>query len=199
MCLLVSRDESAADRLYSDTVLEDDEYLYLRACVHVLNGEYYRAYQRFTWLDYNDSEARAEACARPWPKNGEIYRNSKYKGTKTTLIVKIDQQNNGEAAFIKLYASNGDLVSCLFISKAGKATAKIPADTYTIKIGTGDLWFGPEYAFGENGEYEILIFEENRNWIWLKAHYRYQINLDASEHDPKAGSLSTELVEYDDF
>lgn len=200
MCLLCLRDEAAAyDLLVDSSVITQDEMTYLRACGFELTGQYYKAYQTFCQTEWEDANPRAETCVQSWPKNGEIYRNDDYPGKKTYLHIKIDSQDAGQAALIKIYAENGDHVSSLFIGGAGKVTAKIPGGTYTVKMGVGESWFGAEDAFGKEGYYETMLFDGGADSVTLKPGYEYTLTINTSVSDPNADGVGSEYEEYEAF
>lgn len=197
-CCLCLKDEDAAH----DTLvgfMSEDEFTYLCACGYELTGEYYKAYQKFCLTGWEDANERATACAQEWPKNGEVYRNSTYSGKKTYLHIQIDSQNEGQAALIKIYANNGDLVSCLFIGGAGKATAKLPGGTYIVKMGVGESWFGVEDAFGSKGTYQTMLFDDGAKKVTLKSGYEYTLTINTAVSDPSAEDVRSEHEEYEGF
>ncbi len=197
-CRLCLKDEDAAyDALVGS--MSEDEFTYLCACGFELTGQYYKAYQKFCLTGWKDANERAEACAREWPKNGEVYRNSAYSGKKTYLHIKIDSQDDGQAALIKIYANNGDLVSCLFIGGAGKVTAKIPGGTYIVKMGVGENWFGVEDAFGSKGTYQTMLFDGGAETVTLQSGYEYTLTINTSVSDPAAEGVGSEYEEYEGF
>ncbi len=197
-CYLCVKDEDAAYDLLVGSMSED-EFTYLCACGFELTGQYYKAYQKYCLTGWEDANERAERCAQSWPKNGEVYRNSEYSSKKTYLHIKIDNQDEGQAALIKLYADNGDLVSCLFISGAGKVTAKIPGGTYTVKMGVGENWFGIEDAFGDEGYYQTMLFDDYADTVTLKSGYEYTLTINTSESDPTAEGVGSEHEDYENF
>jgi hypothetical protein len=199
-CLFCLHDEDAAYAILVDGgYMTEDELTYLRACGFELTGQYYKAYQAFCLTGWEDANERAEGCAQDWPKNGEVYRNSDYTAKKTYLHFAIDSQDAGQAALIKFYAENGDLVSCLFIGGAGEVTVKLPGGVYTVKMGVGERWFGVQDAFGKEGRYETMIFDGGADSVTLKSGYEYTLTVNTSVSDPEADDVGSEYEEYEEF
>lgn len=199
-CLFCLRDEDAAYAILVDGgYMTEDELTYLRACGFELTGRYYKAYQAFCLTGWEDANERAECCAQDWPKNGEVYRNCDYSAKKTYLHLIINSQNAGRAALIKLYAENGDLVSCLFIGGAGEVTAKLPGGVYTVKMGVGESWFGVQDAFGKQGYYETMLFDGGADSVTLKSGHEYTLTVNTSVSDPEADDVGAEYEEYEEF
>lgn len=175
-----------------------DQETYLKACAWEMKGSFYKAYNAFSSSNWNDYEARMEACVQKWPTNGEIYHNPSYYGSGTTLKI-VAGKEEGQAMLIKIM--RGDtLISALFLGNGNSITASLPAGTYTVKTGVGESWFGLNDAFGEEGYYETLIFDNDRKEVTLENGYDYTLTLNFSgESDPDADDVGSEPEAFEDF
>lgn len=203
MILLIATDEDAAwetvsDALTGEGLMEDDEIAYYAACAQETIGNYYSAMLRFEDLDYLDSAERAAACVREWPKNGEVYRNPAYGGRKAYLNIKVDGDAD-YATFIKIYAENGDYVAGAFIGGSASVTVKLPGGNYFINKGTGYDWYGANEAFGDEGDYATLYYEDGSSVTTLKSGYEYTLTFDTSYDDPEADDVGTEDIGREGF
>lgn len=129
---------------------------YAEAVQALSEGKNYTAYVAFTALgDYEDAAAKAKSCIVSKPKNGELYRNSKYKRNDCDQILVMP--NDGYYTYMKIYAKKGnseELVSTLFIHPGKTLKIHLPAGEYIIKAAYGKgNWFGPEEMFGDDGQY----------------------------------------------
>ncbi|NMA13602.1 MAG: hypothetical protein GX933_10555 [Chloroflexi bacterium] len=193
------------DNLGEDEIIYHDELgiswdqeAYLKACAWEMKGKFYNAYQAFYQSGWNDYETRMEACVQKWPTDGEIYHNPSYYSSGTTLQI-IVGKDDGQAMLIKIM--RGDtLVSALFLGKGTTVTASLPAGTYTIKTGVGETWFGLNDAFGEDGYYETLLFDNDMREVTLDYGYDYTLRLNFSgEADPDADDVGSEPESFKDF
>lgn len=140
-------------------------------------GKYYSAMKAFQESAWKDWRKQANACVQKWPKNKEIWRNKSVKGSDVKLTVKVNGVKKDEAMLVKIYTKAGKLASCLFIGGTGKATAKLPAGTYTLMSGTGKTWFGYIEAFGEEGKYSSMLFNGGKKTVALKRRGIYTITV----------------------
>lgn len=193
--LLVLRDPDAAEALLADSL--GPEYDYIRGCINQLAGRFYTARRDFIESQWGDWAARAEACARPWPGNGQIYKNSALKGGAVQLTVQV----NGEAenaTLVKVYTSDGDLAAALFIGGKGSATTFLPGGRYAVKDGRGPRWYGLEEAFGDEGVYEAMTFGEEET-VLLAAGRGYTITVNADAVNDGAQVVGTEQAGWQGF
>ncbi len=170
---------------------------YQEALILYEQKDYYGAYRAFRAIDYADSRERAQACIQKWPRNGEIWHNRDYSGTGMELTVKVNQADD-VALYVRIY--KGDtLMSCLFIGGTGQATAKLPGGTYTIYDGSGRNWFGKDQAFGKEGHYEIMTFDDGKETVSLKNNYAYTITINVKESNPDTDPIESEYTDYETF
>ena len=161
ICALFMFDaELAGEALYD--AYSDDQLEYFTASAFMQQGRFFSAMEIFEYLFYLDSEERAAACEQDWPKNGQVYRNKKYKASQSSLEITASM-DDGEATYLKIYTVGGELVSGVFIAGSESATVKLPGGTYTMKVGTGSTWYGPVEAFGNSSDayYATLVFGDN--------------------------------------
>ena len=195
--LLIATDEDAAYGLLSASM--GDEYDYTRACALEAKGLYYSAKQAFEDCGYGDWEARAAACAQPWPKTGQLYKNPDVRGSATQLTVKFNSDSN-TAMLVKVYTIDDVLARTMFIGGTGKATVSLPAGRYVIKDGTGQNWYGEAEAFGGEGSYEVMTFNDAGDYeVELKSGYASTITVNVQEFNPNADSVGSDWESWDNF
>jgi hypothetical protein len=200
MCLYIKDDQDAAEELLVGGELTDSEFYYLLGGCAEVAGLYYTAYDYYMYYSSEaDAYDRAQACIQAWPDKGEVYRSPDYNGNQTKLHIKIENQDEGYASYIKIYNESGDWISGLFISGSGTVTAKLLKGVYTIRIGTGEIWYGPLEAFGDEGTYETLLFDGDAEQVELKSGYEYTLTINTSTSDPEADGVGSEYTEYGDF
>lgn len=198
-CLLIYTDEDSAYDLLSGTTMDSDEFEYLQGCCAQLRGLYYTASDFFYYSDWQDWEARMNACVQDWPDKGEVYHNPDYRSDSTTLKIKVANQDEGYATYFKLYTSDGDFVSGLFVDSAGTVSTEIPGGVYVIKMGTGKDWYGPLEAFGDYGDYETLLFVDDEAEVQLDSGYEYTLTINTSTENPDADDVNTEYTDFGEF
>ena len=195
--LLIATDEDAAYGLLSD--LMGGEYDYTRACALQAKGLFYSAKRAFEDCGYGDWEDRAAACAQPWPKTGQLYKNPDVKGNSTQLCVKFNSEPD-TAMLVKIYTTDDVLARTMFIGGTGKATVSLPAGQYIIKDGTGQNWYGEIEAFGDEGYYEVMTFDDyGTAEVTLKSGYTSTITVNVQEFNPNADSVGSAWESWDDF
>jgi tetratricopeptide (TPR) repeat protein len=149
--------------------------------------DYYGAYQAFEALgSYEDAAERMQQCTTPYPSTGEIYHNGSYVSSSSAIV--IDGGNASYAGYYKVY-SGSDLVSTIFLNPGGKCSIDVPSGNYTIKEASGDVWFGEEIMFGDDGYYEVMLFDEGNDYFLLEYNIRVTITLSVANGD--VGSLPT--------
>ena len=178
--------------------IDYDECSYMMACADYLNGNYYKARERFESCYWGDSEERAEKCVQPWPSTGQLWKDNSL-GAGTQLTVKV----NGEpdvGMHVKIYTESGKLAAMLFIGGSGSASTWLPGGTYTIKDGTGRDWYGQEDSFGYYGDYEVMTFDDyGTTDVELKAGYSYTITINVQNASPDASNVGSMYDDYEDF
>ena len=142
--------------------------------------KFYSASVAFGESLYKDWRKQRTACVQKWPKNKEIWRNSKVKGSAVKLTIQIKGKDKKTATVVRIYKGS-TAASYVFISGNGKATVKLPVGTYTIKSGSGQTWYGTKEFFGKYGAYVTHIFNSGTSkTIQLKKNYRYTLTLGGS-------------------
>ena len=196
--LLILRDEKAAQALlspvYSD--LGNSEYRYMLGSALSLQGKYYSAKQAFARSRWGDWEARAEACVQPWPKNGQLWKNSDVRGSGTRLTIR-SKADADTALLCRIYREDGMPVASLFIGGSGKASVSLPPGTYVIKDGVGKTWYGAEEAFGNEGFYETMLFDDGSSTVKLKNRYAYTITVGVGPD--AATDIGSKAETWEDF
>lgn len=173
--------------------------LYLEAKTALENDKRYTAYSLFSSLgDFKDSATLASSCKVSKPSTGEIYRNSAYKGSACSLTIK-PPTGDGSSTYIKIYSSDGALVSCVFINAGDKSKVNLPAGSYRLKAAYGfGEWFGEEDMFGDDGVYQLLKVSSNNEIFDLKKNYDYTLTLRSASGDT-GDSVSTSNENREDF
>ena len=178
--------------------IDYDECSYMMACADYLNGNYYKARERFESCYWGDSEERAEKCVQPWPSTGQLWKDNSL-GAGTQLTVKV----NGEPDVgmpVKIYTESGKLAARLCVGGSGSASTWLPGGTYTIKDGTGRDWYGQEDSFGYYGDYEVMTFDDyGTTDVELKAGYSYTITINVQNASPDASNVGSMYDDYEDF
>ena len=195
--LLVATDPDKAEEVLAGQ-MDEAEFIYMQACASVAQGKYYTAKKLFTESGYGDWQARAEACAQPWPKTGVLYKNSSVKGSSTELAVKYNS-DDGSAMIVKVYTTDGVLARTMFIAGTGKAKCSLPAGTYIVKDGTGDTWYGEEEAFGEEGYYKVMTFDDGSEELKLKKNYITTITINVKDEKSKGDSVGSNWENWGNF
>ncbi|MGI6665130.1 MAG: zinc-ribbon domain-containing protein [Christensenellaceae bacterium] len=183
--------EDSADLLLTCNQVID----YAAAEKAVGEKKFFTAYQLFQGLgSYKDSADRAQACIQANPSTGETYRNSSYSGRACSLTIK-PPASDTNPTYLKIYATDGTLVSCVFIAGGSNATIKLPAGTYRIKSAYGKTWFGEEEMFGDTGTYQVLLFDNGKDTATLASNYTYTLTLRSVQN----GNVGTKNENRDNF
>ena len=141
----------------------------------------------------------APAWEQPWPNPGEIFHATAYKDSKVTFRITLASLAFRQAALVKIYAQNNDLVSCLFFTEASTQTVTLKAGTYTVKYASGPEWYGMYNTFGPGGHYQVMIFDNNKKTINLANNHEYELTINTSEHDKDSKNVGAEEVDPSDF
>ncbi len=200
--LLAYQDDEAADGILRGSMYTEggNEYDYIRGCVLVMQEKYYSARECFEESHFGDWEKRAQACVQKWPKNGQLYKDSRIKGGGMELTVSVNARDRNSAMYVKIYLEDGTLASTLFIGGTGKAKTKLPGGVYVIKDGTGTDWYGPEEAFGKYGSYETMTFDDRGTAeVELKSGHAYTITVNVQTLDPDAAGVGSEWESWGGF
>lgn len=161
--------------------------------------KYYSASVAYGESLYKDWRKKMKSCVQKWPKNKEIWRSKSVKGSVAQLVVQVNATDKNTATVVRIF-KGGKAASYLFIGGSGKATAKLPAGTYTIKIGKGTTWYGTNEFFGKYGAYQSLLFNEGTTKnITLKKNYRQTITINVTKSDPKAEGVGSESEDWSSF
>lgn len=161
----------------ADLQLECDTHITAdKAEALLAEGSNYEAYKLFTSLvgrSYEglpDFAERAEACVVDFPGNGVVYSNPDYSSTAVPLTI----NEGGSYSYYKIYMGD-DLVRTVFISPNGAATVNLPAGTYRMNEAHGELWFGEDDMFGDDGSYYRCSFGGEETFE-LRSGYSYEIS-----------------------
>ena len=167
---------------------------YNTADMWVTTGNFYSAYLQFMALgDFSDAAERALACIQPNPENGELYRNPDY--AKKSCAMNIKNGSEDSSVYLKIYTSDDVLVSTVFIGPGQKTKVKLPSGSYRFKRAVGSKWFGETDMFGDEGYYEVLLFENGNDVTKLSSSYIYTLSF-AVEDD---GNINGEQVGAEGF
>jgi hypothetical protein len=138
-------------------------------------------------------------CIVPWPKTGELYHSSKYRSSAMTLHIKIASQDTDSATYVKIYADSDTLVSTMFIAGSDTVSTDLPGGVYSIKMGVGKTWYGETDAFGSEGHYETMVFDNEETEVELKSGYEYTLTINTTHSDPDAEGVNSKYTEWSDF
>jgi len=155
-------------------------------------GDLYGAYKGFKELgSYEDSEGRKEACTTAFPDTGVIYKDSDYGSTRSQIT--IDSSKSPSSSYFKIYHDT-TLVAVLWINGGEKLTIDAPPADYSIKQATGDPWFGEEILFGDEGYYEVILFDGDKEYFTLSDNTIATISLSVS--GANTGSKETDRTTF---
>ena len=202
--LLIGSNEPAARSLLADQYGEGKdggEFDYLRGCALYAQGRYYSAKEAFEYSQYKDYQERAAACVQPWPGNGELWHNSSYYSQSMYLSFQINSYDESIGRYFKVFAEDGTLAACLFITGSGTVSTSLPGGIYKIMDATGDTWYGTSEAFGPDGYYEYMVFDEvegDRYLTILDAGYEWTISVNVTENTGGTG-VGSESFDWDSW
>ena len=147
------------------------------------------------WEGNEEEQITAEKL--DWPENGELYKNPDIDRSETQLVFTYGNETDA-ARYIKIYTADQILARTLFLGGSGQVKTMLPGGTYTIRVGTGQDWYGEEFVFGKNGSYGILT-DNGEQAIELKAAYSYEISLAAVQPMVAENGIGIEYVSLEDF
>jgi hypothetical protein len=177
---------------FSDSSDQRDATAYAIADQKYNEGDHYGAYQDFKNLgSFKDSSDRMQQCATAFPATGELYHNEGYVSSSSAIV--IDGTNSSYTSYYKIY-SGDNLVSTIFLNTGGSCTVEVPPGDYTIKEASGTTWFGEEVMFGDEGYYEILLFDGSNNYFTLE--YNVKVTITLSVLDGDVGSSPTDRTGF---
>lgn len=135
-----------------------DKVEYAQADELFTEGDLEGAYKAFLALgSYSDSAERATACTQPFPATGVLWQaeGSHYE----FCALDIDYRYSSGGAYYKVY-SGATLMATLFVNANSTARVHLQPGTYTVKEGSGDVWFGETLAFGKAGWYSTMTYDD---------------------------------------
>ena len=198
--LLLMKDEEAAGELLLG---DDSPFRSYEECEYSIGGAYYQkgelyeAQRHFYMSEYADYKDRAASCVLPMPSTGVLWKNSSM-GAGTQLTIQVNNAD-GKYMFVKIYTADNVLAATMFINGSSKATVNLPAGTYMIKDGTGDTWYGDVDAFGDDGFYETMTFDNGSKTVRLESGYAYTLTINVSEPDPDGTGVDSFDIPREDF
>ena len=156
------------------------------------NGDLYGAFSDFRKLgSYEDSADRMKQCTTPFPSTDIIYKNPEYNSTRSSIV--INCSNNPHSSYFKLY-NDTTLVAIMWVNGGEKLTISVPAGNYSIRQATGSAWFGEEIMFGDEGYYEVILFDADRDYFSLGDNVNATINLSVT-----GGNLGSRETDRNNF
>ncbi|MDR2657591.1 MAG: hypothetical protein LBB86_07180 [Oscillospiraceae bacterium] len=196
--MTASRDADAARALFPDASQERIDTL--RADRLFQNQEYYSAYKLYTALGaFEDSAARAAACVQPWPSSGALERSSAHRSNLAELKV-ISEYPEDTSALVKIYAPDGTTAASLFLPGSGETTIGIAPGDYTVRVGSGKLWYGVAEAFGPDGaRYSTLAFNSPDKLMHIEQGYTHTLTLLVNELDGNASPVGADGLTWEAF
>jgi tetratricopeptide (TPR) repeat protein len=175
---------------FSDSAEWADKTAYAIADQSYEAGDHYAAYQGFKELgSYKDAAERMQQCTTPYPETGEYYHNEAYVSTSSAIV--IDAANASYASYYKIY-SGSDLVSAIFLNPGASHMTELPPGNYTLKEASGDVWFGEEIMFGDEGYYDVLVFDDGNDYFTLDHNVEVTITLSVASGDIKSSPTDRE-------
>ncbi len=137
---------------------------------------FYSAEKAFTESRYDNWEEWASLCQQTKPETGELWHDPDQTDGNTQLTIRVEQGDTD--LFARIYQED-NLISNVYIAGSDKVTIKLPGDAvYKIKDGVGRTWYGEKEAFGEEGTYEMLTFDEKgTEEVLLKSGFAYDLRI----------------------
>ena len=175
-----------------------NEFEYMLGCAQFLKGKFYSAKRNFEWSEWEDWEERAARCVQEWPQTGVLWRNDNVPGSDMSLTIQFNN-DYGSAMLVKIFTADDVPASTMFIAGNSSAVTYLPGGTYKIKDGTGKNWYGLEEAFGDEGYYETMTFENDETNVYLQSGGMYQLTVNAEELNPDATSVGSEYENWENF
>lgn len=195
----VTEAESPAEEATEEKPVEEgDEELFREAMALYEDERFYSARQAFIESGYGTWEVMAENCIQPWPTPGEVWRDRSQWLQDMELTIQVDQPE-GTAMFIRIIKDKAP-VSYLFISGSETVTVRLPGNGYyAIHDGIGETWYGVKEAFGPEGSYESMTFdEEGTETVFLKSNHAYTLSINLTT--PAEGdTVYSESEDWDNF
>ena len=176
-----------------------DQSLYETAMSLYNDEKYYSARQAFLESEYGDWSEMAEKCIRKQPATGEIWHDRSQWLQDMELTINVDQPRD-TSMFVRIYKDDAP-VSYLFISGPDSVTVKLPGNAYyAIKDGVGYEWYGTKEAFGREGSYESMTFDEQgTERIYLQSYYAYTLSINVSSLTPDSDEVFAEYEDWESF
>ena len=175
---------------YADKVANPNGYedRYNAAMALYNDEKYYSARQAFIESQYGDWQTMAEKCIRRRPSTGELWHDPAIWVKDMSLTFRIDQPDD-TSIFLRLY-KDGKPVSYVFVAGSGEATVQLPGNGYyKIKDGIGTEWYGEKEAFGPDGSYETMTFDDaGTEQVYLQSYYEYTLSINIAGDGTGVGS-----------
>lgn len=180
-------------------VVFGDEGRYNEAMALYKDEKYYSAQQAFIESEFGDWEAMAEKCIQDMPRTGEIWRDRSQWLQDMELKIIVEQPQD-TAMFVRIFKDNAP-VSYLFINGSEPVTVRLPGNGYyEIRDGIGHTWYGVKEAFGREGSYETMTFDENgTEKVYLQSYYAYTLSINVSYKDDSADTVYSNSEDWDSF
>ena len=140
-------------------------------------GLFYTAYNLFISLgNFRDSADRAEQCIQEHPSTGQLYRNQDFTGTAVELRIRTPSEDP-RPTVVKIYTEDEVLVSTIFIRAGSSSTVRLPVNTYMIRIGYGDNWFGEYEYFGDANAFYLTLQLEGGQTYAFRRNFIYTLTI----------------------
>lgn len=158
------------------------------------DGHFYKARVKFmdcSWI--KDADELYDSCVQERPSTGIMY--DKNKSSAVSII--IEDREDGNDLYVKIYNSSDKLVETLYIRDGKKGTAKIAAGKHRMALGSGDgnEWYGTKDMFGDDGSYRRLLIDNNGDFYNFQNNYEYTLRLDVSTD----GNVASQYTDYEDL
>lgn len=178
---------------------DGNEARYNEAMALYKDEKYYSAQQAFIESEFGDWEEMAEKCIQKMPATGEIWRDRSQWLQDMELKIIVEQPQD-TAMFVRIFKDNAP-VSYLFINGSEPVTVRLPGNGYyEIRDGIGHTWYGIKEAFGREGSYETMTFDENgTEKVYLQSYYAYTLSINVSYKDDTADTVYSNSEDWDSF
>ena len=200
--LTEEQDEEQFDVPYEEPYEEPvygDKDLYDKAMAFYNDEKYFSARQAFLMSGYPDAEEWAEKCIQKWPSTGEVWhdRSQWLQDMELTIVV---NQPDDTGMLIRIFKDKAP-VSYLFLAGSDSVTVRLPGNGYyEIMDGVGYNWYGIKEAFGGEGRYETMTFDEaGTERVFLQSYYAYTLSINISEPTSGGEDVYSESIDYEKF
>ena len=116
------------------------------------------------------------------------------------LQFEVESADESKAMCFEVYTEDGTKASVLFLAGSGTVSTSLPGGNYRIKDAAGADWYGLDDAFGRDGSYELMRFDEfaeDEYLTRLDPGYEWTITVDVTEEHPDAADVGSTETDWE--